>query len=373
MKTEKECLQYLYDLNLPQLSNQDRNSCEGLLTKKECWDSLNAMKNGKSPGNDGLSKEFYVCFFNELSDSIIMALNTSFEVAQLSKSQCQAIITLIEKKDKDNRLMKNWRPISLINVDAKIALKAIATRMKNVLSNIVKYDQTAYVKGRYIGESIHLISDILDYTENNDVPGVLFSAYFEKAFNSVEHNFIFAVLKSFGFGSRFIQWVRTFLKNAESCVLNNGHSTGYFMLERGARQGNPSTAYLFILCVETLFVQIRNNDDIKGVRLGDHEIKLSAYADDSDFFTSDVRSLVLIFQTCETFQLYSSPKLNLEKSEPCWIGAKWGPKETPINCKWIDLNCNAIRTLGILTAISWKSQFLRQPEMLERSAESLGI
>ena len=70
MKTEKECLQYLYDLNRPQLSDQDCNSCEGLLTKKECWDSLDAMKNGKSPGNDGLSKEFYVCFFNELSDSL---------------------------------------------------------------------------------------------------------------------------------------------------------------------------------------------------------------------------------------------------------------------------------------------------------------
>ena len=209
-----------------------------------------------------------------------MALNTSFEVGQLSTSQCQTIITLIEKKDKDKRLIKNWRPISLINVDAKIASKAI--RMKNVLSNIVKYDQTAYVKGRYTGGSICLISDILEFTENN-VPGVLFSADFEKAFDSVEHNFIFAVLKSFGFGSQFIQWVRTFLKKAESCIFNNGHSSGYFMLERGTRQGDPLSTYLFILCLETLFVQIRNNDNIKRVRLGDNEIKLSAYADDAEF------------------------------------------------------------------------------------------
>ena len=98
MKTEKECLQYLYDLNLPQLSDQDRNSCEDLLTKKECWDSLNAMKNGESPGNDGLLKEFYFCFFNELCDSLITALIASFEVGKLSLSQRQAIITLIEKK-----------------------------------------------------------------------------------------------------------------------------------------------------------------------------------------------------------------------------------------------------------------------------------
>ena len=92
------------------------------------------MKNGKSLGIDGLSKEFYVCFSNELCDSLIAALNTSFKVGQLSTSQRQAIITLIEKKDKVKRLMKNWRPISLINIDTKIASKAIATGQKMFLA-----------------------------------------------------------------------------------------------------------------------------------------------------------------------------------------------------------------------------------------------
>ena len=99
--------------------------------------------------------------------------------------------------------------------------------MKNILSSIVKCDHTAYVKGRYTTESIRLISDILEYTEENNISGILFSANFEKAFDSIEHAFLFSVLKSFGFGPQFIQRVRTFLNNAESCVVNNGHSTGY--------------------------------------------------------------------------------------------------------------------------------------------------
>ena len=108
------------------------------------------MKNGKSQGNDGLTKEFYVCFFNEISDSLVAALNRSFEVSQLSSSQHQAVIVLIEIKEKDKRIIKNWRPISLINVDSKIASRALASRMKTVSSNIIKCDQTAYVKGRRI-------------------------------------------------------------------------------------------------------------------------------------------------------------------------------------------------------------------------------
>ena len=206
---------------------------------------------------------------------------------------------MIGKKDKDKRLIKSWRPISLINVDAKIASETNTARMKNVLSNIVKYDQTTHVKGRYIGESIYLISDILEYTENN-VPGVLFSADFEETFDYVEHNFIFAVLRSFGFRYQFIQWVKNLSQKCRELCIHQWYSTGYFMVERGTRQGDPLSAYLaylFILCVETLFVQIRNNDDIKRVRLGDNEIKLSAYADDTDFFTSDVRSLALILES----------------------------------------------------------------------------
>ena len=95
-------------------------------------------------------------------------------------------------------------------------------RMQNILTSIISHDQTAYVNGRYIGESIRLISDILEYTENNSIRGILFSAGFEKAFNSIEHTFIFATLQSFDFGPQFIHCVRTIFRNAESCVMNNG-------------------------------------------------------------------------------------------------------------------------------------------------------
>ena len=142
--------------------------------------------------------------------------------------------------------IKNWRPISFINVDIKIASKASAFRMKKVLPSIIHYDQTAYVKGRYVGESVRLIDDLLKFAEEENLDGILSAADKEKAFDSVDHNCIFASLKKFGFGDNFIQWVRTIFGNSESCIMNNGTSTSYFKLERGTRPGDPLSPYLYI-------------------------------------------------------------------------------------------------------------------------------
>ena len=124
-----------------------------------------------------------------------------------------------------------------MNVDTKIA-------SKKVIPSIINYHQTACVKGRFIGEPIRLIDDILYHD------GILFAVDMEKALDSLEHSFIFATLTRFGFGKDFIQWIRTLLCHGSSCVMNNGQSIGYFNLERWARQGDPISPYIFILCLE---------------------------------------------------------------------------------------------------------------------------
>ena len=102
---------------------------------------------------------------------------------------------MIEKKGKDKRLIKNWRPISLLNIDTKILSKVLAIQLKSVIKSVIQPDQTAYVPGRYIGESVRLISDILEYTDDHGLPGFLLTADTEKAFDSIEHPFIVATLK----------------------------------------------------------------------------------------------------------------------------------------------------------------------------------
>jgi len=106
---------------LPTLSEDSKNNCEGALTNAECFKALQTFRNGKSPGNDGLTAEFYKVFWPTLGHLLVDSLNCSVDNEEVANSQKQGIIELIEKKSKDKRYIANWRPISLLNVDVKIA------------------------------------------------------------------------------------------------------------------------------------------------------------------------------------------------------------------------------------------------------------
>ena len=158
-------------------------------------------------------------------------INECFEKGEMSSSQKQAIITLIEKKGKDRSFLENWRPISLVNVDTKIMTKAIASRIKNVLPDIIHPNQTGYVKDRFIGETIRSIYDVMDLTGKENIPGLMLFIDFQKAFDSVEWDFLFKCLEAFNFGPDFLHCVKVFYKNIHSCILNNGMTSSFFTLE----------------------------------------------------------------------------------------------------------------------------------------------
>ena len=110
------------------------------------------------------------------------------EKGHLSISQRQAIIKLIERKDRDKRFIKNWRPISLLNVNLKIISKALSEKLK-VLPDLISSKQTTYVKNRHIGESGRLISDVIEIAKIKKLNGFLVAMDIEKAFESLDHDF----------------------------------------------------------------------------------------------------------------------------------------------------------------------------------------
>ena len=199
-------------------------------------------------------------------------------------------------------MIENWRPISLVNVDAKIISKVIATRLKNVLPSIIHCNQTGYVKNRYIGETVRSIFDIMEFTEIENIPGLLIFIDFKKAFDSLEWNFLMECLHAFHFGPNLIRWIKTFYKNIKSCVINNGLCSDYFDLSRGVRQGDPLSPYLFLLAVETLAIATRESAEIKGIVINQVETKLLQYADDTTAVLSDLESAHHLFRLLAKFE-----------------------------------------------------------------------
>ena len=143
-----------------------------------------------------------------------------------------------------------------------------------------------------------------------------------------------------------MNFIKTLLFDAQSCIINNGYTTDYFKLEQGTRQGDPLSAYLFILVFEVLLIQVREDIDIKGFTVNDVELKLSCYVDDGYFMVKTVDSIKKILRYFDIYSLYSSLKVNLDKCEACWLGRAKFRDDKPIACKWTVLNNGCIRILG---------------------------
>ena len=141
-------------LNIPKLSEEQRTSCEGLISKEECKKAIEMFENGKTPGNDGIPNKK---LWDILADQLVDVFNFSFQLKKMTASQTQAIITLIDKKGKDRFHLENWRPISLLNVDGKIASKVIAHRIKCCLPDIIHHNQSGFIKGLLVRQLVRYL------------------------------------------------------------------------------------------------------------------------------------------------------------------------------------------------------------------------
>ena len=206
---------------------------EGEITEEELLKALKKMPKNELPGNDGITKEFYEAFWDDLKEPLLLSVIKAFKVGKLSTSQKQAVIKLIEKKDKDKQLIKNWRPTSLPNVGKKLVSEVLAEHLKTVLSFLISSNPTAYLNSKFISEGGRLRSDIFAVSDLLILKGLLLTIDIDKAFDSLNHNFLLKVLETYDFSYHFLKWISILLQNQESPVINGGKTKCYFPLKRG--------------------------------------------------------------------------------------------------------------------------------------------
>ena len=340
---------YLQDTTLTQLTDSQSKTLEKDITVEELGKTLNRLSNNKSPGSDGFPYEFYKVFWGEIRHFVHRSIKHGLATGELSITQREGHITLVPKPSKPRNLISSWRPITLLNSTYKILSATIANRLKEVLDDIIHPDQTAFLKNRFIGENTRVVYDILWDAYKNNNKGMILSVDFKTAFDVMSWKFIERCLLKFNFEDKFVKMFWCLHKNAFSRILYNGHaSKKVIQLERGCRQGDPVSCYFFIIGAEVLASKIRQNANIRGIRLRQEHIKLVQYADDTTFFLDGTElSLREVFGELGRYAKFSGLKPNVSKCHAMWIGGE-AFSERRI-CPDISLNwVTKLKLLGII-------------------------
>jgi exonuclease III len=305
--------------NCPKLTNEQAISVDTTLTAFELYNALKSCKNS-SPGLDGIPYLVYIKLWKIAGPIILDSWRYSIEKNVLPPSHYESVITLLPKEGKDTRDIKNWRPITLSNCDAKIITKALSNKVSKVLDSIIYPLQTAYVPGRSVADILRTNLFLKNYCEKRNIASVLISLDAKKAFDSVNHQYIEETLRIYGFGEGFIGVFKLLYSNITARILVNGFLSESINIERGVKQGDALSCAIFIICIDPLLRNIKSSKSIKGIDINYGKDKIifngGAFADDiSVICINDNSSIQGIFDEYNKLTQRSGLELNAEKTE----------------------------------------------------------
>jgi hypothetical protein len=187
------------------------------------------------------------------------------------------------------RDMRNFRPISLINCSFKIFSKVLTNRLSKVAQRLISSNQSAFIKGRYILESVVVAHEIVHSLHKSGDPGMILKLDYEKAYDRVSWNFLFDMLTSRGFSENWVNWMKAIVKCGSFGVNLNGEESSYFKPSKGLRQGDPISPLLFNLVVDVftkMWRKVSRLGHIKGLLTEFREdgVVSLQYADDTIVF-----------------------------------------------------------------------------------------
>lgn len=333
---------FFRSLTFPTIDSEISKNLDEPFTIGDIKNAILVMPNGKSPGPDGFPAEFLKTFVDKLSPLLLNMFNEMLELGILPPTLRQATISLI-LKDRDSLSCSNYCPISLLCADVKVLAKMLARHLESVLLTIISIDQTGFVKDRHLFHNVRQLFDILYSPPSRDTPELVLSMDAEKAFDQVEWPYLFYTLRKFGFGHKFISWIKLLYTCPLASVRTNNDYSNYFSLKHGARQGCPLSPLLF--AIEPLAVALQSNQ-MQGISRGGVEYKLSLYADDLLLFISDPdRSIPTVTALLKEFGQISGYKLNFRKSELMPINT--AATIYPLSMLPLKINLENFKYLGI--------------------------
>ncbi|PKI31207.1 hypothetical protein CRG98_048402, partial [Punica granatum] len=268
------------------ISQEENESLTRIPDDQEILTALNSIPNLKAPGPDGIPSLFYKHYGETVKPFLLSAVKSFFHSNHILKEWNNTFICLIPKRQ-GAATFKDFRPISLCNVNYKVISKIIANRLKPLLHKIISPNQTAFIEGRWINENGLLAQEILHTMRNTKARRgwIGMKIDFMKAFDKLEWNFIVKILQQLGFHPTFISWIYQCVSTSTFSILLNGSPHGHFSPSRRLRQGDPISPYLFVISMEILsrlLYRAETNGEIKGIQIsrGGPQITHLMFADD---------------------------------------------------------------------------------------------
>ncbi|GKA04617.1 RNA-directed DNA polymerase, eukaryota [Tanacetum coccineum] len=283
--------------------------------KKAVWD----CGVDKSPGPDGFTFGFYKRFWSLIEKDVLAAVKYFFHYSRIPKGCNSSFIALIPKTP-EAKMVKDFRPISLIGSLYKIIAKILANRLVVVLGDIVNEVQSAFVADRQILDGPFILNEVLQWCKLKKKHSFILKIDFEKAYDSVRWDYLDDVLRKFGFGEKWCGWIQECLRSSWGSVLVNGSPTEEFQFFKGLKQGDPLSPFIFILVMESLHISFKRVVDagmFNGIVLNSAmHLSHMFYADDAVFMGQwSTKNIDTIIYVLKCFHRASGLSINLSKSK----------------------------------------------------------
>ena len=315
--------QEMLDFVVARVPEEAMEGLERDIGLEELGAAMHSMGKGKVPGVDGLPMELYLTFWDILGPVLVEVSREVAETGRLSGTMGVGVLSLLYKKGEVTDL-GNWCPLTMLCVDYKLMAKVITERLKGVMAALVSSDQTCGVPGRSALWNLQLVRDAIAWAEDRAVALMLVALDQQKAFDRVQHEFLFCVLRHMGFGGKFLSWVEMFYTGVGSRVNVNGFLGEVVPQASGVRQGCPLSPLLYALYMEPFAAAVRADPLVDGLLIpgsGGRTVKASQYADDTTLFLTSDRALRRVLELMAWFGTFSGASLNVEKSAVMYVGA----------------------------------------------------
>ncbi|RHY50558.1 hypothetical protein DYB26_006272 [Aphanomyces astaci] len=308
------------------LTSIQRQHLDAPLTARDFFEAITHTAKDKAPGPDGLPIEYYTLHAHDWAYILSMTYASQLGKGRMSKFQRRAHLSLLYKTG-DRTLPGSYRPLTLLNADAKLGPKILSYRLGSVLPTIIHEDQFGFIPNRSIHQALFKFSSIDQYfkheyerwdADHNSTPrpdaagGVLLD--FAKAFDSVLWPVLDIILTHFNFGPTFRAWVSTFFTGTLVSLLFNRKPIAPFELGGGVRQGDPLSPGLFVVFIEPMLTYLRHHMRTMNVVTGDTSHSVLAFADDCTGLLRDLEDTPAFLALVDDFCQATGMQLNLKKT-----------------------------------------------------------